>query len=67
MLGLRLNKVEQPTKQAEVAPFIELLITVRKDLRAAKQFALADQLRKGLSELGITLEDRPDGTIWKYS
>jgi cysteinyl-tRNA synthetase len=44
---------------------MKLLINVRKDLRKAKQFQLADELRNKLTELGITLEDTPQGTIWK--
>jgi cysteinyl-tRNA synthetase len=42
-----------------------LLVSVRKELRQAKQFQLADELRNRLSELGITLEDTPTGTVWK--
>jgi cysteinyl-tRNA synthetase len=49
----------------DAAPFIELLITTREELRKAKQFALADKLRQGLLQCGITLEDTPRGTVWK--
>jgi cysteinyl-tRNA synthetase len=42
-----------------------LLISIRKDLRKAKQFQLADEIRSGLTAIGITLEDTPQGTIWK--
>jgi len=40
---------------------------VRSELRKAKQFALADMVRNRLSDLGITLEDTPQGTRWKAS
>ena len=55
--------------QAAVAakPFIDLLLTVRRDLRTAKQYALADQIRDELERLGIVVEDRPDGPIWRTS
>ncbi len=49
----------------EAAPFIDLLINVRKQLRSARQFAIADAIRDGLLEQGIALEDTPEGTIWK--
>jgi cysteinyl-tRNA synthetase len=41
------------------------LISVRKELRKAKQFKLADEIRDGLSGIGIALEDTPQGTVWK--
>ncbi len=44
---------------------MEFLILVRRELRDAKQFQLADEIRKRLSELGIALEDTPKGTVWK--
>lgn len=67
VLGLRLAHFEQKQQTAEVKPFIELLLQVRKELRAAKQFNLADSIRQRLSDLGLTLEDKPDGTTtWKF-
>jgi cysteinyl-tRNA synthetase len=63
VLGL---KLEAPQARAqEAAPFIELLIELRAELRKAKQFALADLVRTRLAELEITLEDGPQGTRWK--
>jgi cysteinyl-tRNA synthetase len=61
VLGLRLT-AEGPS---EAAPFIELLITVRRELREAKQYQLADRIRNGLAEIGVMLEDGPSGTTWK--
>jgi cysteinyl-tRNA synthetase len=46
------------------APFIELLIALRNEARAAKDWARADQVRVGLAELGVVLEDGPGGTRW---
>jgi cysteinyl-tRNA synthetase len=50
---------------ATVSGLMQLLIKLRAEARAAKNFQLADGIRKGLSELNITLEDRPDGTGWR--
>jgi cysteinyl-tRNA synthetase len=61
VLGLQLKGAEP----IAAAPFIELLISLRKDLREQKQYALADRIRSGLGELGIVLEDSPAGTTWK--
>jgi cysteinyl-tRNA synthetase len=63
VLGLRLEAALSDTRGA--APFIELLIALRKELREAKQYALADRIRDGLSKLDIVLEDSPGGTTWK--
>ncbi len=63
VLGITLK--ERESEQLAAAPFIDLLVSVRNDLRAAKQFALADKIRQGLGGLGVTLEDTPKGTTWK--
>lgn len=44
---------------------IEMLIEMRAQARANKDYARSDQIRDQLSAIGITLEDRADGTIWK--
>ncbi len=52
--------------QADVQPFIELLLATRDELRKAKQYGLADQIRDGLDHQGIVLEDTPQGTLWQF-
>ncbi len=64
VLGLTLKGLPGPT---EAEPFIALLVEVRSQLRAAKQWALADRIRERLAELGVILEDGPEGTTWKYT
>ncbi len=44
---------------------MQILIEVRKHLRTKKDFETADLIRDLLVEQKITLEDRPDGTIWR--
>jgi cysteinyl-tRNA synthetase len=46
---------------------VRLLIDLRARARANKEWATADVIRDRLKELGITLEDRVDGTIWKLN
>lgn len=46
---------------------VELLIDVRQSLREAERWDLADEIRSRLAELGIALEDRPEGTKWRIS
>jgi cysteinyl-tRNA synthetase len=48
-----------------VAGLMQLLIDLRAEARKAKNFALGDQIRKRLTDLGVTLEDRAAGTSWR--
>ncbi|MCA9834563.1 MAG: cysteine--tRNA ligase [Thermomicrobiales bacterium] len=66
ILGLDLS-TPQGEALNDAAPFIDLLISLRNDLRAARQFDLADKVRDNLAELGVTIEDTRQGTIWKSS
>ncbi len=50
---------------SENESYIEHLIHIRDQLREAKQWQLADDIRTKLGELGIALEDTPKGTVWK--
>jgi cysteinyl-tRNA synthetase len=47
------------------AKIIQLLIDVRNEARASKNFQISDRIRDGLKSIGIVLEDRKDGTGWK--
>ena len=44
--------------------FVNLLLEIRKELRANKLWALSDQIRDRLLELGVVLEDSKEGTSW---
>jgi cysteinyl-tRNA synthetase len=44
---------------------IEALIKQRNDARKSKDWALADQARDRLNEMGIVLEDGVQGTTWR--
>jgi cysteinyl-tRNA synthetase len=63
VLGL---KLEEREVDLAAAPFVDLLISLRNDLRAEKQWKLADKIRASLGDLGIALEDTPQGTVWKH-
>ncbi|MDO4697384.1 MAG: cysteine--tRNA ligase [Pasteurellaceae bacterium] len=44
---------------------IEALIKQRNEARAAKNWAVADEARNKLTEMGIVLEDGANGTTWR--
>jgi cysteinyl-tRNA synthetase len=66
---LGLFRPEMPGLRAKepgtVEQLMALMIQLRNEARKTKQFALADSVRDGLKKIGITLEDRPDGTGWR--
>jgi cysteinyl-tRNA synthetase len=45
---------------------VSLLIQMRNEARASKNFALSDQIRDQLLALGIQLKDGKDGTAFSY-
>ncbi len=48
-----------------VAGLMKLLIDLRNEARKSKNYAMGDQIRNRLKELGITLEDRAGETGWR--
>jgi len=44
---------------------IQLLIDLRMEVRTQKLWSLADTIRQRLSDLGVVLEDKRDGTSWR--
>ena len=44
---------------------MQLLIDLRKQARQEKNYAMADQIRNQLNEIGVILEDTKQGTTWK--
>jgi len=64
VLGLTMRS--EAGDQAGAAPFIDLLIEVRKSLRQEKLWALSDNVRDELKSLGVILEDTKDGTTWRW-
>jgi cysteinyl-tRNA synthetase len=67
ILGMQLEDVA-PGAGVDIAaaPFIDLLLAVRNDLRTAKQWAASDKIRDGLKGLGVLIEDTPQGSTWRY-
>lgn len=45
---------------------IEKMINARTEARKAKDFQEADRIRDELESMNVAIEDKPDGTIWKY-
>jgi cysteinyl-tRNA synthetase len=52
---------------AREAALIEMLIAMRAQARATRNWAESDRIRDALAKVGVVLEDRADGTVWKVS
>jgi len=67
ILGLFTPSSAAPAVHQDDLPekLMSLIIRLRQEARAGKNFALADSIRKGLTEIGVTLEDRAGGTDWR--
>jgi cysteinyl-tRNA synthetase len=44
---------------------MEIVLGIRQQYREAQDWEQADMLRRQLSELGIVVDDRPDGPVWR--
>ncbi|HNS51025.1 MAG TPA: cysteine--tRNA ligase [Anaerolineae bacterium] len=69
-LGLRLAETSAGASTAErelLDGVVRLLIEMRREARAARDWDRADAIRTRLAELGIALEDGPEGTRWRLS
>jgi cysteinyl-tRNA synthetase len=64
VFGLRAEKPAASGGQADA--FVDLLIELRRELRAQKLWALSDLVRDRLAALGMTLEDSKAGTTWRW-
>lgn len=64
ILGLTLE--QSAVEGGEAAPFVNLLIEMRAELRAQKLWELSDQIRDRLTELGVVLEDSKEGSTWRW-
>jgi cysteinyl-tRNA synthetase len=64
VLGLKLEEKQGSGEQDEQ---INALIAERTEARKQKQWKRSDEIRDQLKEMGVTIEDSKDGTIWRYS
>ena len=63
VLGMIIPPVKESAGLEEA--LLDLIIKIRGEARAKKDWATADAIRDGLKELGIVIEDTADGARWK--
>ena len=58
---------QEPVISEELENKVNALIQKRHEAKLAKDFALADQIRAEIEELGVTLKDMKDQTMWSFN
>lgn len=66
ILGLKEETSEGGENQI-LSGMVELLINLRQEAKASKDWATADKIRNELNAIGIELKDTKDGVDWKVS
>ena len=56
---------ERPVIENQDHAKIQGLVDARRTARSARDFAAADRIRDELSALGVVVEDRADGPVWR--
>ena len=64
VMGIQLL-TEEKAEDTLAPQLMELIITLRAQARKDKNFALADAIRNGLTDIGVVLEDTAQGTVWR--
>ena len=65
ILGLDLRPSAAGAEGDVLPGLMDLVLSLRAELRAKKEWALTDQIRDRLRALGIVVEDHQDGSTWR--
>jgi len=64
LFGLR---AEESAGNDKLAGVLTLLLDMRQEAKAKKEWGVSDRIRDRLNELGITVKDRKDGYDWEIT
>ena len=65
VLGLKLEDVNDTSGDDISSDLIEMLLKLRQEAKLNKDWALADQIRNQLTEMGVVIKDTKDGANWE--
>ncbi len=65
ILGLIPDELPEETGAGLSEKLMRILIDLRTQARKERDWATADMIRDRLAEVGVVLEDRPEGTTWR--
>ena len=66
-IGIFENIEDAEVNSELVEKLMDIIISIRQDARANKNWATADKIRDELKAVGIILEDTPNGVKWKQA
>jgi cysteinyl-tRNA synthetase len=67
VLGVIPEQFIQESNMEVMEGLVRMLIDLRNEARATKDFKRSDQIRDRLTELGVVLEDGKSGTTWRLN
>lgn len=67
ILGLRDDSIAGDTKSNLTADLINMLLNIRMQAKANKDFATSDIIRDELNKIGVIVKDRKDGFDWEIA
>jgi len=65
LMEANLKEISVDRLDTDAEDVLKELMTTRNKLRKDEKWQLADYIRSRLDEAGITLEDTPQGTVWR--
>lgn len=65
VLGVPTAEEDLVDAMAAVEGLVEMVLQERQRARARRDFSTADEIRARLTELGVSIEDTPQGSRWK--
>jgi len=65
ILGIIPDQLETSSTAGLENELIQLIADLRAEARTRRDWATADVIRDRLAEIGVLLEDRPEGTTWR--
>jgi hypothetical protein len=63
-VALRAMVLRLGTRAEAVVPLVDAMLGLRRELRAAEHFELADLVRDALASAGVDVRDTAEGTTW---
>jgi cysteinyl-tRNA synthetase len=67
ILGLRNEKAAEAGGKDMVSPLVDMLLTMRMEAKANKDWATSDKVRNELAALGFEVKDTKDGATWRLN